>query len=226
MDEIKKFFKNPHNTIVVGVVFVILAIGLLFLLGVFGPAEETLKRDQIQIKRGDKIVTVNENGLVEYRSDKGVFYETWDPNKTSAFFSTIREQARAYLADPPKSRPENAYEVTLWIDGELVTIYIDADNEVINEVFEEFDDSAGGGDGDLSDYFDDEEEDFPTPTLAPGVSPTPTLPPGVSATATPIPNSTGQGGSGQQSAVDCDLYNTQVTKRTVISNTICQTESP
>ena len=226
MDEIRKAFKNPRNVIILGVILIALLFGILFMLGVFSPSAESIRKDQIQLKRGDKIVTVNENGLVEYRSDKGVFYETWDPNKTSAFFSSIRAQAREYLANPSKSKPPNAYEVTVWIDGELVTFYIDGDDEIITEVFDEFDDEGGGGGGgDLSDYFDTDLDPSVTPTSIVSLtgSPTPTLAPGVSATPTPIPGTGGQGGTGEQSAVDCDLYNTQVTKRTVISNTICQT---
>lgn len=218
MKNLKKLYKNnPHIVVLFVSLFVIITALVFFLVRSLMVPDETISTDQIQIKRGGKVVTVNENGLVEYRSDEGVFYETWDPSRTTAFFATIRAQAREYLANPPKEVGDDAYEVKLWIDGELVTIYIDGDDEILNEVFEEFED---GGGGDLSEYFDNVST-TPSPTLSQGaVTPTPTLPHGVS----PTPTSFSIGGGNEQSPVDCDLYDTQVTKRTVISNTICQTE--
>ena len=222
MEKLRNLYKkNPHGVIFAGVVFVLIALVTFFVIRSITKPEPTIRPDQIQVRRGDRVVTVNENGLVEYRSDEGVFYETWDPNRTSAFFTTIRAQAREYLANPPKEIPPNAFEVMLWIDGELVTIYIEGDDDLLEEVFEEFDESEG--DGDLSDYFDTLTPTL-QPTLPPGVTATPTLPPGVTATPTPILGSGGGSGGGGQSPADCDLYNTQVTQRTVISNTICQTE--
>lgn len=221
MKRLEKLYKeNPNAVILVSVFgFMIFVIAIFLIRSLFAPQDE-ISEDQIQIRKGNQVVTVNENGLVEYRTDDGVFYETWDPSRTSAFFTSIREEARKYLANPPKEKPPNAYEVKLWIDGELVTIYLDEDTEVLNEVFEEFDDDSG--DGDLSEYFTTDPSTTPTPTPKNFLTstPTPTLPPGVTATPTPI----SVGGSGGQSPADCDLYNSQVTQRTVISNTICQTE--
>lgn len=220
--KLEKLIREPRTIAAALLLFLVAIAGVLLINKIFNESEDAIAPGQIQIKRGDKVVTVNENGLVEYKSDKGVFYETWTPSRTDAFFATMRAKARKYLANPPDVIPPNAYEVTLWIDGEIVVIYISGDDEdlseVLEEIFEEFEDS---GDGDLGDFFDEEEEDGGiTPTLT-VFSPTPTLPPGVTATPTPIGGSGGGGGT-VQSVPDCDLYGSLVTQRTIISNTNCQ----
>lgn len=212
--------KKKNNTLFTPIrVFIgFLVFSVIFALGIFfvGRSNENdlISEGQIRIEKGGKIVTVNENGLVEYKSEKGIFYETWDNTKTLNFFDNMRARARAYLKKPTGSKA-GGYKVTLYLDGEIVIIYLDDDD--IDEIFDGFDDGGGGGD-DIGDYFDDDGGGggdgglIPTPTPSAeggGLTPTPTLSAG------------GGGGGGQQTPPDCDLYGSSVSERTVISNTIC-----
>lgn len=220
-ETIRKYIKPYLTPVNIGV-FALLLLGIILLVLVVFTRSNTdalIAENQIQIKRGEKIITINENGLVEYKSDAGTFYETWDSQKTNSFFSNMRARAREYLENPT-GPIEGGYEVTLWIDGELVTFYISGDDEELGEVFEEFGDEEGV---DLSGYFEedeDEDEDgqifsSPTPTLLFGISPT--------LTPTITPGSNGDSGT-EQLPPDCDLYGEYVTGRTVITNTLCQIE--
>jgi hypothetical protein len=135
---------------------VLLLVAFIFWLG-FKPTgqQASISEDQILIKKGDDVVLVNRDGLVEYRTkDGGVFYKTWDSDTVSDFFASMEEKARRYLENPT-GPCEGCYEVTLYLDGELVVIYAGADDEELNEVYEEFEEE--GDDISLSEYFEDED---------------------------------------------------------------------
>ena len=74
-----KFFENPTNKI--GVVLLV----VLFIIFGFFLMKDSFKKKvpppitegQIKLQRGDDIIIVNKNGLVEYRSKDSVFYETF-----------------------------------------------------------------------------------------------------------------------------------------------------
>ncbi|QQS38920.1 hypothetical protein IPM62_06095 [Candidatus Woesebacteria bacterium] len=224
--KIKKILKQPKTGILISLGLFFVAVIIFVVMSLLGKEKDVIEKGQIQITRGDRVVTVNENGLIEYRSEEGVFYETWDPSRTNAFFASMEAAARQYLEKTPGKKFENGYEIKLWLDGEIVTIYVSEDDEVvgeiIEEIFQEYDD--GDDDDGIGDYFDqDEDEDDEDDGDYTG-NPTPTLPFGT--TATPNPTITGtQGGSKTvQTPPDCDLYGTLVTGRTVISNTICNIE--
>lgn len=217
----KKRQFDKKNVLLVGILAILgLIVGILLFGRYFGSSEAPITQDQIQLKKGNQIVIVNRNGLVEYRSEDGVFYENWDGDRVSSFFSSMEARAREYLNDPPANPPAGAYEVTLYIDGELVVIYIDLGDEEIDEIFEEFDNQGSGGDGDLSEYFSDEEGSGEETDSQSGTNPTPTSFFAPTSTPTPTPFYVG-GGSGEQAPPDCDLFGSQVNQRTVISNTIC-----
>lgn len=177
----------------------------------------TINPNQIKIQKGEKIVIVNENGLIEYRSPSGVFYDVWDSERITIFFTTMREKAREYLANPQPQLCQEGYQVTLYIDGKEVTICISDDDEVLDEVFDEFPDEEGNGS--LSDIFDDFYDDDEG---EPGTSsPTPTPTPLIVSAEEGEDVSSGDGGWDDQAVVDCSLFEFQVTGRTVISNTLC-----
>lgn len=193
----------------VGVVVIVISVFLYNF--VFVQKKPKISEDQIMIEKGSQTVIVNANGLVEYRSEDGVYTEKWSAEKTNGFFASMRAKARLFLANPVKPS-EGAYKVTLYIDGVIVEIYIDEDDEELVEIFEEFE-NDGGDDG---DYFEDSTT--PTPIRTITTAPILTVGPG---TPTPTPVVT-SGGVTQQILPDCDLYGEYVTGRTVISNSICE----
>lgn len=222
MKKLKIFFGKDTKALNLVIIFV--GIGLFIFLAVLvisslsKKPEGTITEDQIKIQRGDKIVIVNKDGLIEYRSEKGVFYETWDSTQILNFFAFMETQARAYLANPQPDICNTGYTVTLYLDGEEVTVCLT--DEVLNEVFEVFPDE--GGDGDIADlfddYFGDDEENGVTGT------PTPTPLPGevTAEEGEDVPG--GDGGS--LPVVTCELNEEDVTSRTVISNILCAPDEP
>lgn len=223
IDRIKKFIQEKPQFAILVLVFIGFAIFLLiFLLGgdkKRGSGEIT--EDQIKIQKGDDIVIVNKSGLVEYRSGDRVFYRTWDADRVSSFFSSMELKARESVGKSPPSG--EYYTVTLYLDGELIVIYVEVGDGVLDEVFEEIEsDGDGGG---LGDYFNDDDSDengtgdstssSPTPTTFLSSSPTPT---------TFIGGSSG-GGSELPPESGCEAYRDDIVDKAVISSTLCTVPS-
>lgn len=219
MAKIEDYLKDQRIIIVLVALGVALLIGLALFLSRGGQGEGTITPDQIRLQKGNKIVTVNKNGLIEYQTVDGVFYQTWTSSQVSDFFAVMEAKAREYLANQDSSICDTGYTVTLYIDGKEVTVCIADDDEVLGEVFEEFPDEEGDGDiGELfDDYFDDDE---------PGGTVTPTPTPAVvtAEEGEDVPN--GGGGGGSLPVVSCDLNAEDVTSRTVISNILCAPDAP
>ena len=214
--------RRPFNIISIFLVLGILAIGVVALSGGRIASD---KISRVEIESGGRSITVNENGLVEITTEAGTTYSSLDSQKLSNLFNYIKKKA----AGPQKlsaDSPGNIIAITLVIDGEEITIYIDADDPEFQDIINEILEGSGGGE-DISDYFDGDgdtgqgDEDgsdgqgffdtIPTPTQgvsAPsptgGVCPNLYLPPGV---ADP-------GG-------DCTSWNEDITGKAVISNTVC-----
>src|SRR3989304_9169728 len=87
-------------------IFAFLALGLLIVLVIIivqrlSPVKVgTISENQIKIQKGEKIVIVDKNGLVEYRTGDKVFYEVWEATKISDFFTQMEDLARKYLEAP------------------------------------------------------------------------------------------------------------------------------
>jgi hypothetical protein len=214
--QFNEFFKNPTNRIG-GALLVI----LFLLLGFFlirnaskKPQQAPISKDQIMLQRGEDVIIVNKNGLIEYRSKSGVFYETWDSSRISSFFSLMEAKAKE------KKRGDCKYKATMYIKGKLTEFCIDSSDADMKETFAQYDDVVGGGS--VSDFFPpgdgSEEEDgelgnieyFPTNTPAPTLFPTPT--PG------------GDGGQTNYPPVKagCEIWSSMIVKnRAIISNTYC-----
>jgi hypothetical protein len=214
--QINEFLKNPTNKVGI-ILFIILffLLGFLFIRNALKkPQQASITEGQIMLQRGEDVIIVNKNGLIEYRSKSGVFYETWDTSRISSFFSLMEEKAKE------KKKGDCKYKATMYIKGKLTEFCIDSSDADMKETFQEYDDVVGGGS--ISDYFplsDDSEEGpgdledvkyFPTNTPAPTIFPTPT--PG------------GSGGQTNYPPVEagCDIWSSMIVKnRAIISNTYC-----
>lgn len=218
INSVVKKLSNPTNTIAV-----LVAVGILILLGIVivqrlkPVGESSITENQIKIQKGNRVVIVDKNGLVEYRTDKGVFYEVWDSSQITSFFTSIEEKAKKYLENPNPQVCETGYTVTLYFENKLVEICLEND-EQLDEIYQQFGD---GNDTSVADLFDDFFDD--------GSGTTPSL----TATPTPVPTtlivSGGEGGEaggsgGNNKVVQCELFEQLVTSRTVISNTVCVLE--
>jgi hypothetical protein len=210
------FFKNSTNRI-----GVVLLVALVFILGFFlmkgaftKKAPPPITEGQIKLQRGDDIIIVNKNGLVEYRSKDNVFYETWDSSRISSFFSVMEAKAKQ------KNTGDCKYKATMYINHKLVEFCIDSSDSDMKEVYDEYDQVVG--DGSISDYFPTDNgegpgdgdlgniEYFPTPTTQPTVFPTPT--PGAGGNQTNYP----------PVKADCDTWSSLIVRnRAIISNTYC-----
>lgn len=220
---IVKKLSKPQNAIIL---FIVLGLAVVFVilivqrLSLQGPGLVT--EDQIRIQKGDKIVFVDKNGLVEYRTSQGVYYEVWDADRIQNFFSFMEAKAKEYLANPNPGACSVGYTVTLYVDGREQTVCFEED-EVLDQVFEELEE---GSDISLSDLFDDifENGEENGEEAGPTLTPTPLI---VSAGEGDEPSGDG-GGSGTQiqDILDCSLYEEEVTNRTVISNTLCVVGGP
>lgn len=219
-------YLTPNN-IAMGIVILVLVGISLFLIfrNIFsGAGNVPITEDQIRIQKGNEVVTINKSGLVEYRNEDEVSYKIWSKDKVSNFFATMETKAREYLSNPPKN-VESCYLVSLYLDGELVTVCISDDDEDINAVFNEFSDDDDLADGSLDDFFDG----LITPTPAPSgdgsvsdyfdVTPTPTPNP------TPTYFYTPPGGeSDDNPPIEADCLGWEediVGTRAIISNTLC-----
>ena len=218
---LKLLTKKPFNFIAI-----FLLLGIIIIFAVVSTGKTGIGGDRVsrvEISEGGRSITINENGLVEIKTEAGVTYETLDSAKLTNLFKYFKKKAQEVQRLSADS-PGNIIAVTLIIDGKEVTIYIDADDPEFQQII---DDILSGGSGeDIGDYFGEDDEGTgsgdngdngffdltPTPTPINFSGPTPTgtgspnlyLPPGV----------TDPGG-------DCTSWNEQVIGKAVISNTVC-----
>jgi len=222
VDLFKLLTKKPFNFIAI---FIILGVILIFVATLTGRVNIAAdKINRVEISGGDRSITINENGLVEIRTEDGVTYETLESGRLSALFEYITKKAK----DPQKLNADssgNIITITIVIDGKEVTIYIDADDPEFQQIIDEilgdseegelisdyFGDNQDGQNGDQEGEEDGLSDNTPTPTPTYNgpiptsiASPNLYLPPGV----------TDPGG-------DCASWNDQIIGKAVISNTVC-----
>jgi hypothetical protein len=221
--KIQKIISNPAF-----VIFCIIVILLLLLLfsRIFkskGSSEAQIKQGQIQIVKGDEVITINQNGLVEYKSKDRSYSETWDTSQINSFFSMMERKARDYLTKRV-SGGDCRYKVFMFVDRKLVTICIDSGDKDIAETVEPI--FIKYSDVNLSDYFGnsgDEDGDssndefsgtieFPTPT--PRLS---------QSTPTPTPYTANNENTNYAPVkAGCENWSASiVNNRAIISNTYC-----
>lgn len=221
----EKFLKSPTGKLV------LVVAGLLIIFGIgawyyslqrsFAGSQEAITQDQILIKRGNDTVVVNSNGLVEYRLASGTYFDTWSLDKVDAFFASLQAKARAAKGQTPPPAGSNYYTVTLYVDGELVTIYVDGSDAELGQVFNAAPQTGSGFNFDLGDGSSGNSGSGGASTSTP--TPIPTNPSTVSAAG----GGTGSGGGNtQQDTFNCSLNTQTVAGKTVISNTLCNVQQP
>ncbi len=221
--EFKGIIKPRLTPLNISLLFIVLALtiisGAFILQRASRRGKGSITENQIKIQKGEKIVIVDKNGLIEYRTPVGVFYETWDSAQIDSFFASMEAKARQYL-DNPVPEGGSGYYVTIYIDGREVTVYIE-DDEELEEVFDQFNGDENGSLGDLfNDFFGDDDGDGDGQDSQDGGTPTVTLTP----TPTTIAGNGGEYSEFEMGLFDCTLYEQQVTGRTIISNTLCVLE--
>ncbi|HLE49341.1 MAG TPA: hypothetical protein VI819_04920 [Patescibacteria group bacterium] len=224
--DIRKLLSNPVYIVLIVIGLIIIIFVVYILVGRNRSLNDApIKEGQIMIQKGDEVITINSNGLVEYKSKDKVYYETWDTSRISSFFTLIENKARESLKNPDQKKC--VYKIYLFLDGKLVNFC--TDDEEIADTVEEI--SNKYSEEDLSGYFQDGEgsggdgdEDFdgtihfptPTPTIS-LISPVPT------------PTSTQSSGGSQTNYppvnAGCDTWSVSIVGgRAVISNTYCTTQ--
>ncbi|MBN1168622.1 hypothetical protein JXA63_01910 [Candidatus Woesebacteria bacterium] len=214
---------SPQNVAVAILIFFAAVFLVLSFVQSGVSEQETITKDQIRMNKNGEIITVNRNGLVEYRTEDKITYKIWDSGKVARFFDMVENKARDYLENP--NQTSNCVWVSLYLDGELVTICFSEDDEVIQEAYEEFDN--GDDSISLSDLFDDgsddEDEEDEVDDLSDyfAITPTPTFVP------TSTPGGTGDTGQPQLPPplpieATCESWEEQIVGgRAIISNTLC-----
>ena len=188
-----------------------------------------ITKDQVLMEKDGQIVIVNKNGLVEYRSKDGIFFETWDSFRIDSFFTSITQKAKKYLETQKSSANcGSKYKVFLYIDGELVSVCVDEDDKEIQEIFSAIDAGASGGNN-ISDLFDDLIGDGEGGGSIDGGSTSTPIPTTSQSGFTPTPTPYNSGGSTNYPPVsaDCEGWSKDIVKgRAIISNTYCVVPSP
>lgn len=183
---------------------------------------------QIQIVKGEEVITINQNGLVEYRSKDKTYYETWDTSQINSFFSMMERKAKDYLSNRVKGG-DCGYKVFMFIDKKLVTVCLDSNDEDVSEVVDDI--IVRYADGGLTDLFngdggedgensDEEETDFDDIVYFPTSSPTPAV---RRTTPTPTPHSVYNLNTNYAPVkADCETWGGNiVNNHAIISNTYC-----
>ncbi len=223
----ENIFKNPVYvwSFIVGIVF----LAFIFISLFSGGKRNTpqIKDGQIQIVKGDEVITIDQNGLVEYKSKDKSYYETWDSTQINLFFSMMERKAREYLSKSV-SGGDCGYKVYIFIDKKLVSVCIDSGDkdmlDTVEPIFIEYSDISltdyfeTDGDGDNTEVDDDEVFDgiinFPTSTPAlPYASPTPYSIYNIDSNYAPVEAS-------------CETWGESIVRnRAIISNTYCTVQA-
>lgn len=223
-------YLTQQNVLIVAFGLISLLLVAFFFFRNRSDSNVSINEDQIRMERNGEIITINKNGLVEYRAGDKVTYKIWDSDKVGRFFNTVENKARGYLEDPDDG--VNCVYVSLYLDGELVTICFSEDDEIVKEAYEEFEEEGDDTTISLSDLFDDDEEedDDVVEDISDlfNITPTPTL----------TPTSTPGGGSDDDEEevvlppplpveATCESWEEQIVGgRAIISNTLCSVTAP
>ena len=223
---LQNLLSNPAHLgiLIIGLLLLGLLISLMFRKE--KNDQPQIKEGQIQIVKGEEVITINQNGLVEYKSKDKTYYETWDASQINSFFSMMEKKARDYMAKRA-SGGDCGYKVFIFIDRKLVAVCMDSDDEDLAEVIEPI--LIKYSDIDLADYFDgsddpdnDEDEEFDGhvdfPTSTPGVT---------RSTPTPTPYSVYNINTNYAPVkAGCENWSGDIVgSRAIISNTFCTVDS-
>lgn len=223
---VSNFAKNPLYlwSVIIGLLFLAFIIYSIFHKDNSNLPQ--IKENQIQIVKGDEVITIDQNGLVEYKSKDKSYYETWDSTQVNLFFSMMERKAREYLGRKV-SGGDCGYKVFMFIDKKLVSVCIDSSDkdmsETVEPIFIEYSDIS------LTDYFDGGES---TDTggdddgVFDGTINFPTSTPSFSQ-ATPTPYSIYNVDSNYAPVeASCDTWGGSIVRnRAIISNTYCTVQA-
>lgn len=221
--KLQKFVEKykPILIVVCIILFILMVFGLYKILSSNSGAPNITK-DQILIEKGGTTVTINKNGLIEYKSGSEVLYQNWDSDRVSSFFTDMESRARESLKNGKSSPCPNCYKVTLYLDGQIVTFYVEEDDEIITDIVSSFTNSDTGGN--ISDYFNNGTDPDSNGNGSSNSNITPTgIPSGVSPTPPPIPTSIYNPQDNYPTlAAGCDAWSGQIVGgKAIISNTLC-----
>lgn len=223
--------KSVHRIINNPLYLSLLIVGLLLLGFIIflilqrkeSSGQPQIKEGQIQIVKGEEVITINQNGLVEYKSKDKTYTETWDASQISSFFSMMEQKARDYLARRV-SGGDCGYKVFMFIDRKLVSICIDLNDQDLADTVEPI--FIKYSDVNLTDYFDDgsggeegsEDGEFNGTITFPTSTPSITQ---ITPTPTPYPPSS-QNTNYSPVESGCDAWSADIVRnRAIISNTYC-----
>lgn len=220
----KKIIKNPTYIGLIIIGFLLFSLIFSLITKNSNKNKSSISQGQIQIVKGEEVITINQNGLVEYRSKDKVYTETWDASQISSFFNMMEQKARDFLAKRV-SGGDCGYKVFMFIDGKLVTVCVDSSDvdmaDTIEPIYIKYSDIN------LTDYFGNDNTDVvPTGEEFNGIVNFPTSTPGITmtvSTPTPTPYSPYNINTNYTPVeAGCDAWSADIVKnRAIISNTYC-----
>lgn len=231
--------KTYNKSIIYLFLFIIIIVGLVFFvisLSNRGSNKNIDSIEKIQLDLDNTKVIFNNNGLVEIETEEGNYSLTLDNEKVKNIFTSLNNSNK-------QQSIEDGVSVTIIGENSTESFSLSKDDPAINNIINQVNESGDTGGGNGGDGGNGQL--FPTPTTSL------IFPPGTYLTRTPTP--TPQSGSGcqfwkiswcvffpsptptplitptptgtLQAPANCDLYGSQVTGRTVISNTLCIDEN-
>lgn len=224
MENIKKILKSQKA--VFALVIVIFLLGILTITLILKPKDGgPIDEDQIMIQKGASTVIINKNGLIEYRSQNSVIYQTWDQARITSFFNNMQIKAQNYISSGSNPCP-NCYKVTMYLNGKLIEFYLEEDDELIMQITQDIQDDQESVN--ISDFFDDgqgdgedqsENSQQPNVTISPSPVPTSSQSQESQDNEQPSPQN-----NYPPVEVDCTTWSSDITQKAIISNTFCTSQ--
>lgn len=217
----KLFLSNPLNLLFLFIAVALVVLTIIIIFNKKSKNDIPITEGQIQIVKANEIITINQNGLIEYRTKDRVYTETWDASQIESFFSMMKTKAQNYLSNKT-SGGDCGYKVFMFLNGKFVTICIDSGDQDMSETIEPI--IVKYSDVDISDYFDDTSDDTEEDDEFDGVVNFPTSTPGITRTPpTPTPYTVYNiDSSFAPVTADCDSWSADIVgSRAIISNTFC-----
>lgn len=256
---LKNYFKPAAKSPVLFVIFFIMAFILIMIL-VFSQKRiqekpepvNQLDQSQIQIQDKDRIIIIDKDGTVRFKSPTADFQQKWDQAKLESLLKNLKLELESLDNLQIDSTYQDNYSLTVISDQETQSFNIGKNNQEINSIFDNFDTLGGGGGGNnwFDNFFNPPGSNAPPP---PGSSPSPSgsqaeqpsdcplwllsmcvYPPSWYASPSPSalvkispqPSTSSPTPKGITIPIvpDCSLWNQLITGKTVVSNTLCVKE--
>ena len=207
-----KYFRQNFKPIYIFVIFIVLGALIAFLT--YSVQQKVITKEKrednnkigskIVITDGDTTITINDEGIVEFKNSEKVFYQKWDSNKIKAIFKRIKNMAKANDVKNSQTNQENksadSYVISFTDKGSEQVVNIPTNDGQIGSIVDIID-SFNATEGSLSDYFDHSS------------------PPPPSEISFYEGENVDQ--EGQETRSNCELWGQQISEKSVISNTVC-----